>query len=617
MSLQLTYHGNETDFSHQHRLRRGFSNQLRYGLGLAMFFAGVVAMGSARSQEVGVPDASRAVDPETGTGLTPPPINPLAPPPIMVETATPKDPGQADLDEAVAKRIDAKTNFELESVAALIESAITKGLSEENLSFAKKMLGSIQFQRGGGLAGLIPRTRGRRQVQLRDQALEALEESVKHDPTLVEAHLLIARLNLLGDGDPSAIQKATSAAIELLQDQPKELSGAYFLRAMTREDDGPKRKDLDAAIEAYPENTDALRERALLLLRQGDVDESVADLRRALEIDPTNLQNANVAVQQLVDSDRAEDAVDLLSETIRKRPSEGLYRLRAILYRMVDKEEEAFADLNKALAMQPKDPVALLQRAEISLSRDEVKEAKRDYSSALEIAPQIKEMEQGIVVRCLIAVAEGRTADAITGMKVLIERNPGDIFRQLQLANLYLSDDRPRQAIEMLSGVLKQQPDNTDVLRSRGDAYLAVGDHGPAIADYEAALKVLESDDENPSLPGILNNLAWVLATSPKEEVRDGERSIELGRRAVDLTESSEAHILSTLAAGYAETGDFENAIKYSDQAVTLGREEENSQLEQLEEELESYKRGEPWREEQDTEENEMPLISPEDLIDT
>ncbi len=532
--------------------------------------------------------------------------------------------GQSDLDSAVIQRIDAQTPDQLESVAALLESAIKKGLDDENSSFAKKMLGSVLQQRSELLVRAMASIagNGRRQLQLRDDALRSLEKAVQYDDSLVEAYLLIAELNRLPGGDPTAIIEATTKAIELLEDDPVQQSIALLRRAEAQPDDEARMADLDAAAEKNPENLLTYQARAGLRMKNGDIEGAVADLEHILSQDPTNSTVAQAAVQQLVDLGRVEDALRLLTKTLEAKPSEGLYRLRAILYRMEGKEAEALADLNKALALQPKDPVSLLQRAEIALFQNDIKSAKRDLKAASDIDPRVAQLDQAIFVRCLVAVEEGRMADAINDMKLLVSRDPSNVGRQLQLANLYQQDERPRKAIDVYSAILDRDPNNAPVLRSRGDALLSVGDHSSAIDDYERAIKLasaLDEEDRKASvdLAGILNNLAWVLSTSPNDSVRNGKRAVELGEQAAELTEYKEAHILSTLAACYAENGDFEKAIEWSTKAVELGREEEHAQIEQLEEELESYRKGEAWREKQETEENEIPILAPEDLIDT
>ena len=531
------------------------------------------------------------------------------------------DAGQDELDEAAILRFDAKSARELEAVERLLQTAIKKGLTGENASFAKKMLGSVLLQKSQQLIAAMGQTAGNRNraIQLRDEALRTLEDALKNDPELVEAHLLVARLNMLPGGDKDAITAATSSAIDLLADNPVERSAAYLLRALTwgPGNEDKRSADLDAAIKDDPKNREALQARAAVRLQNQDVAGAIEDMERVLAEDPTNLQVAQTVVQKLADLDRVDDALKLLSKALEAKPSEGLYRMRAILYRMQLKEEEALADLNKALAMQPQDPISLLQRAEISVARNNLQAAKDDLRAAERIAPGVAAAEQAIFVRCLIAIEEGRMADAINEMKTLIDRDPTNDGRKLQLANLYLQDERPRQAIEVLSAILDRDPTNVSVLRSRADAFLSVGDHDKAIEDYERAIKVAGDDSTNYDLSGILNNLAWVLATSPQDSVRDGARSVELGERAVELTDGKEPHILSTLAAGYAEMGNFEKAIQWSSKAVEVGKEQEHEQLQQLEEELEQYRAGKPWREKQETEENAVPILSPEDLIDT
>src|SRR5262245_55361586 len=115
-----------------------------------------------------------------------------------------------------------------------------------------------------------------------------------------------------------------------------------------------------------------------------------------------------------------------------------------------------------------------------------------------------------------------------------------------------------------------------------------MGKQAEAIADYEAVVKV---DPENSH---VLNNLAWLLATSPDEKLRNGKRAIELATAGCKLTEYKQAHLVSTLAAGYAETGDFKMAIEWSQKSVELAGEDLK---ENLTKELDSYKAGKPVRE--------------------
>jgi len=575
-------------------------------------FASLVACLPLSAQEA-APDTPSTPQ-QTGTEETKSPA----------ETAENANAGQVDLDEAVIKRIDAETDEQLEVVSALLESAIKKGLDPENLSFAKKMLGSVLLQRSQTLAGAMIRAPGRRQLQLRDEALRALDEAVTHDPTLVEAYLLIARLNMLPGGDKDAIIEATTQAIALLKDDPAEQSAAYVLRAVTQDDPEKGLADLDAAIEADPTNLEAYTGRAKMRLNRGDVEGAIEDLETVLVKDPTNEGIATAAVQTLVDLNRVDEAVALITKLLATSPSEGMYRMRAILYRSQEKFDEAMSDLNKAIAMQPKDPMTLLQRAEVALDRDDVKSAKEDFRSALQIAPQIVNADLVIALRSRIALAENRIADAINDAQLLSDRNPENVYHRLRLATLYSLDKRPRKAIDILTSVLESDPNNVAVLRSRGDALLSVGDHKSAIDDYEAAVAALgnveltEPDDQQKAeAAGVYNNLSWVLATSPVDSVRNGKRAVELAEKAAKLSDYKEAHILSTLGAAYAEIGDFEKAIEWSGKAVEIGAADQHEQLDQLKQELDSYREGKPWREKQETEENEVPILSPEDLIDT
>ncbi len=76
----------------------------------------------------------------------------------------------------------------------------------------------------------------------------------------------------------------------------------------------------------------------------------------------------------------------------------------------------------------------------------------------------------------------------------------------------------------------------------------------------------------NANEPTALNNLAWILATDPGTEIRNAQEAVELAQRACKLTGHKHPLLLGTLAAAYAENGQFAEAVRSAEEAVSLAR---------------------------------------------
>jgi serine/threonine-protein kinase len=96
---------------------------------------------------------------------------------------------------------------------------------------------------------------------------------------------------------------------------------------------------------------------------------------------------------------------------------------------------------------------------------------------------------------------------------------------------------------------------------SRGYAYFDKGQYDKAISDFTKVIEI------NPRHAGAYNNIGWIYATANDPSYRNGAKAIEYAKKAVALEKTSG---WDTLAAAYAENGDFSNAVTAEKEAVRL-----------------------------------------------
>ncbi|HEY2156315.1 MAG TPA: tetratricopeptide repeat protein, partial [Isosphaeraceae bacterium] len=122
----------------------------------------------------------------------------------------------------------------------------------------------------------------------------------------------------------------------------------------------------------------------------------------------------------------------------------------------------------------------------------------------------------------------------------------------------------------------------------RGMTRRTLKDYAGAMADYEQSLKI------SPRLAVAHNNIAWLLATCPEASFRDGKRAVAVATHACELDGWKNPNHLDTLAAAYAEAGDFSKAAEWQARAIAMAVGQTSG--EDWRARLDLYRRGMPYR---------------------
>jgi len=85
------------------------------------------------------------------------------------------------------------------------------------------------------------------------------------------------------------------------------------------------------------------------------------------------------------------------------------------------------------------------------------------------------------------------------------------------------------------------------------------------------------------------------LSTAPDDKVRDGKRALGAAKKACELTDHKNGGHLDTLAAAYAEVGEFARAVEWQEKALKAG-DIPIKDMDAARQRLELYKAKKPYR---------------------
>jgi tetratricopeptide (TPR) repeat protein len=268
---------------------------------------------------------------------------------------------------------------------------------------------------------------------------------------------------------------------------------------------------------------------------------------------------------------KVDEARACYEKALQIRPdfAEAHYNLGNILLQS-GKVDEAIAEYRQALTSKPTYAEACNNLGNALLQSGKVDQAIAQYQAALEIKPNYAEACNSLGNALL---QTGKVNEAIAQFQKALQINPALTEAHFNFGVALDQEGKVNEAIPQYRQALELTSRNAKAQNNLGQDLLQQGNVKEAMACFQGALQI------EPANPLLQNNLAWLLATASDNSLRNGSRAVELARQADALTGGENPIVLRTLAAAYAEAGQFGAAVDTARQALRQAEIQSNKEL--------------------------------------
>ncbi len=325
----------------------------------------------------------------------------------------------------------------------------------------------------------------------------------------------------------------------------------------------------------------------MILVREGRLEEALALLRQAVASEP-DFTRAMIALGfALIEMGKGDEARAELQQVLDLDPKSGAaYNNIGLSFLREGKIDQAVANFRKAVEVEPTE-----YHAHANLGLAMFRLGKNDEAlSSLRMAAQLSPSDPGVRNDLgYLLQRMGQWDAAIAEYRAAIEYGPDQLNAHANLAFALRERGHPEEAVVQYRRMIELSPGNPEAARCLSELLLELGRPGESVPYFEI-LVAASPDDPNRSL-----NLAWLLATLPDDQARDGARAIVLAEK-VRATQGETAAILDVLAAAYAEAGRFEDAVRTAGRALRLQAQGQGTAAPGLEARAKAYQAGRPYR---------------------
>ncbi len=348
-------------------------------------------------------------------------------------------------------------------------------------------------------------------------------------------------------------------------------------------------KYLMMAIECSAEDFVAYMHMASLRAVQGRIDDAIEQLGIAIKISPKSPLGYSQRGIMFSRKGEYEKAMADFDEALRLEPLMAMAHAgKALVLTQLGQTDDAIAYLTKQIESLPEEPVLQYQLGQCYVQKKDLDRAGQCLARIVELDPKSVDARLTYAANLL---TRSKKDEALPLLREAVELGPDSLPAHAQLLAVLDEKADVAEMLKLHQVIVEKWPKNANF---RIAAVLASEELGPA-----RAIEILGKGVETfPNDPAIANDLAWRLATSKDAELRDGSRAVQLAERASSLAEHEDPYFLDTLAAAYAETGQFEKAVAHAERALEMAAAAGNEAIEKnIRARRDLYKKGQPYHE--------------------
>lgn len=322
---------------------------------------------------------------------------------------------------------------------------------------------------------------------------------------------------------------------------------------------------------------------------EGNVNAAAENYAKAIEINPLEISARTNLAKLLQEGGYYEQAIEHYHLILTQSPELLPVKMNLAMALAGDgQRDEAQALYEEVLAADPDFILARMNYAELLRENDDLAAAVEQYRKVLEIEP---DNIPALVNLGTVLGAQGDVDAAIEQYQAVLQLRPNDLSIVSNFAILLLQADRAAAAEEKFRHALELDPSSPGLQLQLGEALAAQGKDAEALQIFRSLYQL------QPESLRVKLSLAWLLSTSNDDDIRNGEKAIQLATSACQATSFADAKALDTLAAAYAETGDFDQAIRRAESARRVASLDGNDELAvQINLRIRDYRKGTPYR---------------------